>query len=439
MKRTLGACLFLLAPLGAAFAQPAEDSNSNGNVAENAETFETPARFLDLFHNDRLSGGWAGARPWLEDRGIEWNLSLTAVYQHNAHGGANTRNAHQVSGSYDLELTLDLGAMGLWEGGTVYVLSGGSWLEGISDSGDVGDYFGVNADAGGDRSLDVAELWLEQFFFDEKVRVRVGKIDLGVDFETNTYANDGTFQFMNNALGNSGNVPFPDVGLGLQVVVEPYDWFYAGAAIADAQADGREIGFRTAFHGEDDFFAVFAFGFLPEFKTAWGRLPGAYRFGLWYDPQRKEQFFNDLGGRRRSVPSQTDDVGFYLSFDQLVFQEHPDEEGDPQGLGMFLRYSFAHDDVNEVEHFWSVGAQYQGLIPSRDDDILGSGVAQGNFSHDLRLTGIHPTKETVLELYYNALVLPWLSISPDFQWILNPGGEDGRNALVAGLRFQMAF
>ena len=71
--------------------------------------------------------------------------------------------------------------------------------------------------------------------------------------------------------------------------------------------------------------------------------------------------------------------------------------------------------------------------------ILSLGAAQGNFSHDLRLTGINPTRETVLELYYNAQVLPWLSVSPDLQWILNPGGEDGRDAFVAGVRFQMAF
>jgi len=177
----------------------------------------------------------------------------------------------------------------------------------------------------------------------------------------------------------------------------------------------------------------------PVFKTARGELPGAYRLGMWYDPQRKDRFFNDLGGRRRTVPVKTDDVGFYLSFDQLVFKEVPAAAEDSQGLGLFLRYGFAHGDVNAVENFWSLGAQYQGLIPTRDDDVLGFGVAQGILSEQLRKTGADPDRETVLELYYNALVFPWVTVTPDFQWILNPGGENGRDAFVAGMRVQMSF
>ncbi len=132
-------------------------------------------------------------------------------------------------------------------------------------------------------------------------------------------------------------------------------------------------------------------------------------------------------------------MGFYTSFDQVVFREDPAVEGDEQGLGLFARYAFAHPESNEIEHFWSVGGQYQGLVPSRDDDVLGLGVAQGLLSQNLRASAIDPRRETVIEVYYNAQLLPWLSVSPDFQWILRPGGVDGRDAFVAGIRLQEAF
>lgn len=386
---------------------------------------------------DHFTGEWGGLRPKLEEKGIAFNLSLTSVYQHNAHGGANTHNAHDVSGSYDMELSLDTGGMGLWPGGLLYVFAEGGWNDGVS--GDVGDLFGLNFNVVGDYAIQVSELWYEQSFLGEKVRVRAGKMYVAGDFDNNAYANDETAQFLNAGLVTTGNIPYPDYALGAQVIVHPCDWFQVGAVVADAQADGRETGLNTTFHGSDDFFSMYEFALEPVFKTARGELPGAYRLGMWYDPQRKDRFFNDLGGRRRTVPVKTDDVGFYLSFDQLVFKEVPAAAEDSQGLGLFLRYGFAHGDVNAVENFWSLGAQYQGLIPTRDDDVLGFGVAQGILSEQLRKTGADPDRETVLELYYNALVFPWVTVTPDFQWILNPGGENGRDAFVAGMRVQMSF
>ncbi len=406
-------------------------------AATEAESEGEP--FFDLLANERLTGDWWGARTRLEDQGVEIGLGLTTIYQHNARGGARTFNAHRISGSYDLELTFDFEAMGLWKGGMFYVVAEGSWDDGVSDLGYVGDLFGVNGDAGGDRAIDQTEIWYEHSFFDGAFRVRLGRIDLGVDFETNAYANDEVGQFLNNGLVNAANVPLPDIGHGIQFVATPCNWFYFGAGVADAEADARETGFRTAYHGADNFFSIYEFGITPEFETKLGSLPGAYRFGWWYDPQPKERFFNDLDGRRLTVPLKRDDVGFYVNFDQVIFRENPEAEGDEQGLGLFFRYGYAHSDVSEIEHFWSVGGQYAGLIPTRDDDILGFGVAQGVLSEQLRHTGANPHRETALELYYSAQILPWLSVSPDFQWILRPGGENGRDAFVAGIRLQMAF
>ena len=392
---------------------------------------------------EQLTGDWGGARTWLADRGLTFNLGMTSILQSNAHGGVRTHDADRFSGSVDLEATLDLEAMKLLKGGKLYVFTQGSWDDGVSGHGYPGDLLGVNGDATGDEAIDVRELWYEQSFLDNKVRVRFGKINLSVDFDTNAYANDETSQFMNVGLINTFNLPFPGAALGAlgaQIVTTPCEWFYFGAGAADAQGDWRETGLHTAFHEEDYFFGIFEAGLTPTFKTRRGALPGSYRVGLWYDPQPKAKFFDDLDGRRITIPYKRDDAGFYTSIDQLVLKEKPREDNDHQGLGLFFRYGYAPRDVNEINHFWSVGGQYLGLIPTRDEDVIGFGVAQGILSDRLKLQGENPHRETALELYYALKVTGWLTISPDFQWILDPGGRhEAQDAFVVGVRFQAAF
>ena len=125
-----------------------------------------------------------------------------------------------------------------------------------------------------------------------------------------------------------------------------------------------------------------------------------------------------------------------VSLDQMLFKERPDPD-DGQGLGLFARYGCADGAVNDIRCFWSVGAQYQGLIPTRDHDVLGFGVAQGVLSPH---AGFTSATETAYEVYYNAEVAPWLTVSPSVQVIDDPGGDRGaRDSVVFGVRVQMAF
>jgi porin len=110
-------------------------------------------------------------------------------------------------------------------------------------------------------------------------------------------------------------------------------------------------------------------------------------------------------------------------------------------LGIFARYGYAPEEVNRIEHFWSVGAVYEGLFEHRDQDRLGFGVAQSILS-DAYEREVDPLadRETVYELYYSIMVTPWLTITPDVQVITNPGGRnDARDALVGGLRIKLVF
>ena len=387
----------------------------------------------NLCRRDSLTGDWFGLGRTVAESGLSVHLGLTEVYQLNLEGGLAThRHAGRYAGSYDLEAELDLEKLFRITGGTFFVLAEGSWSDGL-DASSVGSLLGINDDAAGDRAIDVTEAWYEQALLGGRLIVRIGKIDLTggfecrgcpVAFDASLYANDETTQFLASALVNNPTIPFPDNGLGAAVYLEPAEGFYLAAGAQDAQADARETGFRTAFHEEDHVFAIFETGLVPNLLA----LPGAYRAGFWYDPQPKERF---RGGVKR------DDVGLYLSCDQMLHKENTDAD-DTQGLGVFARFGCADSDVNEIHSFWSAGGQVRGLIPGRDDDVLALGVAQGLLSRDAEPG--RTSRETVLEMYYSAAVCGWLNVSGHLQYVDNPGvRHDVDDAVVVGVRVQMNF
>ena len=201
----------------------------------------------------------------------------------------------------------------------------------------------------------------------------------------------------------------------------------------DAQNDFRETGFKTTFYGEDYFFYIFETGITPQINSSKGPLQGVYRVGIWNDPQPKANSdYADAGKSYR------DDVGFYLSCDQMLIKENADAE-DYQGLGAFFRYGYADSKRNDITNCWSFGFQYQGLIEGRDDDVLGAGFAQGFFSDEASMT-YKDDYESAVEVYYNAQVTPWLNISPSVQYVTNPGGTGtASDAVVLGVRAVINF
>jgi porin len=376
---------------------------------------------------------------YFEDKGIDFDAIATQVYQNNVKGGLSTHNHRgRYSGRYDFELNIDgQQAFGL-ENSMFYMHNRGSWTDAAGiDASSVGSVFGVNANAFGDRTIDVVELWYEGSFLDEKLLVRVGKLDLTcgfefrgcpVAFDCSSYANYEITQFMNNALVNNPTIPFPQNGLGISVHYTPLEWWYVSAGIADAQADFRETGFKTTFHGEDYFFSIFETGIITQTDSPNGPLKGAYRIGLWYDPQPK--------GNSDATQNYRDDIGFYLTCDQMFFRENADDE---QGLGAFFRYGYAPSRTNDITNFISAGLQYQGLFEGRDKDVLGFGFARGFFSDAANITYTEDA-ETVYEVYYNIQAMPVVYITPSLQYIVHPGGvESVDDATVLGVRVQITF
>jgi len=386
----------------------------------------------NIWNRETLTNGLWELNDQLSDKGIEIGFGITNVYQANVKGGASTHNRKgRYVGRYDMELSADLEKLLGIEGGSFFIHGWGGWPDEEGTDGlSVGSYFGTNAVSVGNRGMDIVECFYEGPFFSDNLTLAIGKLDFTGIFDASEYADDECAQVLNASLVADPTIPFPEQGLGVVLSWDVTDSWYIMGGICDAQADSRETGFRTTFHDEDYFFYVLETGVTAQLDSAKGLLQGAYRVGLWYDPQPKAHSDGSKNYR--------DDVGFYLSCDQMLAKENAASE-DSQGLGAFFRYGYADSTKNDLTNFWSIGFQYQGLFESRDKDVLGIAFAQGFFS-DMASSTYPEDYESVTELYYNAQICPYLSVSPSVQYIANPGGAKGvSDAVVLGVRVQMSF
>lgn len=413
-----------------------DDSTKNGPVDSDKE--KPKGKPYDIRTTKWLTGDWGGQRTEWEEQGLRFKIRVMNQIMANLHGGKETKNGHDTAGSYEFNVHLDLEKMGLIEGAEFWIRGKGTWGGDISDFDreKVGGLFKTNQDASIEEAIFVDKWHYRQFLFDKKLEFRIGRMEPVKDlFDTSKIIGHEDKYFMNRALVINPTIPLRK-GLGLFVRWNFSEHAYLSAAALDANSRPRQTNFNTAFHDKAEFRFYAELGCKPAFKSAKGDLPGHYRAGTWYDPLDKTQFFDTLDGRR-AERFKGDDWGFYIGLDQMIWKENEDPN-DKQGLSVAARYGYADGEVNLIEHFWAIAAQYEGLFAERDKDVIGLGIAQGVLSDAYREIHRQADRETVYELYYSYRATPWLTISPDLQFITNAGGDDDDNdVFVAGLRFRM--
>lgn len=460
MSRRYYLCIFVLAAWSlTAHAQEAPADASSEAAAE-PQTVETEAVEPEITQAPEISldpdwpknvrplsperstmtDDWFGLGPAMRDLGIDMKFYWNSHYYAVLKGGRDTGGGKH-SATYDWLITLDLEKMGLLKNSEMLMHARQQW--GASVNRYTGANQQVNDDADGDRSLYVDQLWIRHHFLDNAITLQYGYLDFQTIVDRNVYANSEDKQFMNAALDNNPLFPTASAaGLGAALYLRPCDWYEVIVGAADAERlPLYKPGFSTTFHDR----ALFLYWLEQNFKLKIpgpnGDLDGNYRFGLIYDPIARPQFRYPWQG---GSAQRGDDWGWYMSFDQQVYKEN---DKDKQGLGWFFRYAWRHDDIPHdagfFSEFWSTGLAYTGLIPERDHDTLGLAVAQLMSSETYRRRIDNEAgNETIYELYYAIEVFPWLVITPDIQYIDNPGGTDSdeiSHAIAGGLKARITF
>lgn len=412
-------------PPAAASTQPATQSPSEKPLHPTAGEFNavSPQQRPDLW-----ALKWFGLRPRLEAAGIDFHGTDTADYSKNFQGGLSTNN-DSFRNLLDLRVNVDTKALWGWEGGTFSVdfqnQSGQDGTEVLT--GDVQRF--DNADANG-RSQ-IAELWYQQFLFDDKLRLKIGKVDANSEFAFPKYGAD----FLNGSFGHSPTIfampTYPDPAMSVNVFVYPNSWSYIGSGVYDGS--GAE-GVETGSYGPKHFFtAANGYFFIGEIGGKWAlcndTLPGHVAIGGW----RSTSDFHRFAGGTASGAG-----GAYAIVEQMLWHKRDDDKTDPQGVAAFLQYGHAGADLNDFSNHVGAGLSCTGPLNSRPFDIMGIGATYVQLSDEPQ-AGFVQDFELSIEAFYGFQITQYLSIKPDLQYILHPGGTDNPAALVATLRATLAF
>jgi porin len=386
---------------------------------------------LPMWKWSHVTGDWAGARTWLADKGLSVNASfsweMSSVWSGGANKTASDRRLWDVNSALDLEKAVGL------KGGQIY--ADAYFSESSGGTADVGGGQGIsNLDTYGDRNQ-LAELWYEQKMFDGMLRIKAGKIDANNEFDFISCAPD----FLHASTGFSPTLSFfpsyPEPATGLVAFVYPVKQWYLGAGWFDgALQDGVSTGKR----GPDQFFRdnlSSAWYFVGETGLTWEKASeslgnGRVAVGVHHATSHADTWGGD---------TQSGTTGFYAVAEQQVWRRGETDELKTKGLSVFAQFGYGDEDIAAIKTHIAGGVALAGVCESRMNDSTGVYVSFVDYSG--KSGAPSNGNETAIEAYYKLQLTPAVSLTPDIQYIVNPGGDTPNldNAWVGQVRLVVAF
>jgi porin len=398
-------------------------AQSSSNQVESAALPASPAPDNSDF-DDKLTDGWWGERQRLEQKGISLNAQLVLEGFGNAQGGVDT--GFVGASTFDLNLSLDTEKAFDWKGGKFYVdLEDHAGRDPSQDlTGDLQIFDKLNSPP----YLQIFELWYEQKLFDDQLRIKLGKVDANTEFAVI----DNGLTFLNASTQVSPTItPFPttpDPMPGANVFFTPGKVWYAsfGAFYAN-----RSDTFGD-FTGHPQSIQPTEYGtlFIGETGVRWQQAPlwdagGNLKVGVW----GHNGTFTRLDGS-----PQNGSGGYYGIFNQTLWQPAGETE-QGRNLGAFVEGGQTQSSVSVINWNLAGGLAWTGPFAARPADILGF---SANYAHLSQQAELPHSYELALESLYSVQLTKWLTLLPDFQFIIHPGGRYPR-AAVGTLNLTMQF
>jgi porin len=389
-----------------------------------------PARAKD----SGLLGNLGGLRTILGNYGITLGLNDSENLLANLAGGVKTGATMQgvATGTIDVDTGK---AFGL-PGGALHI----SALQ-IHGQPLSGPYLDNLQAANGNEAEDATrlwELWYDQKFFNDRFDIKIGQQSIDNDFMGST--NSGLFVNTmagwplipsDDLYGGGPAYPLSAPGVRVQAPVNASTTILAGvfddnpgggAFDDDAQyldRDGGKFNLNTG--------ALFIAEL--QYATTVNGLAGTYKLGGWYDSGSfPDQRFGTDGLSLANPDSNGiarmhhGNYSLYGVVDQTIWKS-----GSARTLNVFGRIMGAPDDQNLIDFSFNGGMTLTDPLPGRDNDTAGIDFGIGRVSsraadldHDAGAT--KQTTEDLIELTYQAQVTPWLTMQPDLQYVVHPGG-----------------
>lgn len=377
----------------------------------------------DWWHGEHFSGEWGGARTWLSNHGVTFDIAYAAEVFANAAQAEPGLNGAPI-GHLDVAVTIDFEQLGLWRGGKLYVLGQNNHGTGINEFvGSTTEISNIEAPP----YVQLGEFFIEQALFG-LIKLRLGKQDANREFGTPRFGGN----FINNNFGMLPSAPLPSYptnGLGAVLVVQPAWWGSAKVGFFEGSPKVGSFGFDSALAPGAGHFLI-------------ASLNGTHHFGA----KDKHQGTTTLGFFRQQgefqpidVPEGTYDVepftenwGVFFQNDERLWL-NPADDDDPRCFTIITRVGWSQPDRNLMSLFVGTSVAYHGIGTRRDDTV---GIGFGWFNVAKQANGTPgPGAEFYVEVFYKWRLSRFVSLQPDVQYYRTPGG-DGRDALLVGARLK---
>ena len=281
----------------------------------------------------------------------------------------------------------------------------------------------------------------------DRLSVIVGRFAVGDFFDGNAYAKDPRADFMNWAMWSSGAYDFPadlpGYTRGAVVELNRKDWaLRAGLFQVPSAPNSDVLTFRTG-------------GTVAEFEERHSILarPGKLRVGIFANSGNTANYRDvvdlaaanpalDINDIAAATQRERLKYGFYVNLEQQIADD----------VGMFARASW-NDGQNQILSFTDIdrslsgGLSIKGSHWQRPDDTVGLGGAVNGLSaahRDYLAAGgtglligdgrLNYRTERILEAYYAYSVIRNVTLTADYQLIVNPSynADRGPVSIVSG-------
>jgi porin len=381
-------------------------------------------------------GGGASLGQTLADDGVGIRLGYTGEFASNPSGGIKQGStlAGQVEGGVDLDLNRLIGLYG----GLVHVTVTNRQGQSLA-ARDIGNSTSVQEIYGGGQTTRLTQFTYQQFLFDKRLDIEGGRTIANVDFlslpifcnfQSNSTCGNPTLVFKNT----TNFTAWPVATWGGRV----RGWFtpnvYAmvgGYEVNSSEGDGSHHGFKWDISGSQGAIVPFEVGYVTTFAN--DTLPRHYTVGGWYDDSDYSDPLNDSHGvpaalSGNAYATHNGRSGVYFLFQQMIWR--PDLSSQ-RGVTLFGAALFGTSDHQVEDNFLELGLLKTGTFEGRDKDSIGFLVNNQHFSKDTMEnieiqraaaggTGKPSSNEVMMELNYTAEVTPWLKVTPNLQYIINP-------------------
>ncbi|AOE80985.1 MULTISPECIES: carbohydrate porin [Pseudomonas] len=423
------------------------------------------AMAADAFSADSkwMTGDWGGERTKLIEQGIDIKADYVGEMGYNAKGGYNDDKTGRYSDQFGLGVALDLQKLWGWDNTQAKIQLTNRNGQNISNDriGDprAGTLSSSMEVYGRGHMVRLTQFWIQHQMFDNKLDVKLGYFGEGEDF--NTFPCDfQNLSFCGSQVGNYVNTwynwPVSQAAIRVKYNITPELYAQIGAYNQNPSQLEHGNGFKLSGSGTKGTVIPVELVWSPKVNN----LPGEYRVGYYKSAADASDVREDINGNDAATTgagyrTRSSKKGYWFVAQQQLTTHNGDAS---RGLNIAANATFHDKETNLVDNYQSIMLVYKGPFDARPKDDVGIGVARLHVNDDVKknsellnvANGVNdydnplytPIRETEynVELNYGFHVTNWLTVRPNLQYVVQPGGVDKvDNALVAGLKIQSTF